>query len=146
MSTVEEGQPLTFTASFDTLPPFEPGDYATIALQARRRRGRRRSGATRRCSGCAIAAARYEPVEGRGVDRRRHGDASISSGRDAGGAQPTRTRTSAIELGAKANPPGFDEQLLGLEAGATKTFTIHYPADYPIERAGRTPTSRIRSR
>src|SRR6186713_1646331 len=25
--TVEEGQALTFTASFDTVPPFEPGDY-----------------------------------------------------------------------------------------------------------------------
>src|SRR3954470_22490345 len=29
---VEEGQALTFTASFDTLPPFELGDYATITL------------------------------------------------------------------------------------------------------------------
>ena len=38
----------------------------------------------------------------------------------------------SIELGAKANPPGFDQQLLGLEAGATKTFTIHYPTDYAI--------------
>jgi trigger factor len=42
-----------------------------------------------------------------------------------------------IELGAKANPPGFDEQLLGLETGATKTFTIHHPSDYAIaELAG----------
>jgi len=42
-----------------------------------------------------------------------------------------------IELGAKANPPGFDEQLLGLESGATKTFTIHHPSDYAIaELAG----------
>jgi trigger factor len=38
----------------------------------------------------------------------------------------------AIELGAKANPPGLDEQLLGLTAGASKTFTLHYPADYAI--------------
>src|SRR5438552_3815660 len=30
---VEEGQPLTFTASFDTLPAFEPGDYAPFALR-----------------------------------------------------------------------------------------------------------------
>src|SRR6266508_6971319 len=30
--TVEEGQPLTFTASFDTVPPFEPGDYSTVSL------------------------------------------------------------------------------------------------------------------
>src|SRR5882757_10316802 len=31
--TVEEGQALTFTASFDTVPAFEPGDYTTLALQ-----------------------------------------------------------------------------------------------------------------
>src|SRR3954464_1711912 len=30
--TLEEGQPLTFTASFDTLPPFDPGDLSTIAI------------------------------------------------------------------------------------------------------------------
>src|SRR3954447_25391272 len=31
--TVEAGQPLTFTASFDTLPALDPGDYATISLR-----------------------------------------------------------------------------------------------------------------
>src|SRR5438105_1771542 len=31
--TLEEGQPLTFTASFDTLPAFDPGDLSTITIQ-----------------------------------------------------------------------------------------------------------------
>src|SRR3954464_9498975 len=31
--SIEEGQPLTFTASFDTLPSFDPGDLTTISLQ-----------------------------------------------------------------------------------------------------------------
>src|SRR2546428_3713204 len=30
---VEEGQPLKFTATFDTVPPIDPGDYATIQLR-----------------------------------------------------------------------------------------------------------------
>src|SRR5262249_20172434 len=30
---IEEGRPLTFTASFDTVPPFDPGDLSTIALR-----------------------------------------------------------------------------------------------------------------
>src|SRR5256886_9482328 len=30
--SVEEGRPLTFTASFDTVPSFEPGDHSTIGL------------------------------------------------------------------------------------------------------------------
>jgi len=29
---VEQGRALTFTASFDTLPPFELGDFSTVAL------------------------------------------------------------------------------------------------------------------
>ena len=32
---IEEGQPLTFTASFDTLPAFDPGDLSTIPLANR---------------------------------------------------------------------------------------------------------------
>src|SRR6266581_8540909 len=30
---VEEGQPLKFTATFDTVPPIDPGDYASINLR-----------------------------------------------------------------------------------------------------------------
>src|SRR5713101_1016277 len=30
---IEEGRALTFTASFDTLPPFELGEYGAIALR-----------------------------------------------------------------------------------------------------------------
>src|SRR5262249_62351426 len=30
---VEEGQALTFTASFDTLPSFDPGEYSTLSLK-----------------------------------------------------------------------------------------------------------------
>src|ERR671919_1815664 len=29
---VEEGQPLKFTATFETVPPIDPGDYAAITL------------------------------------------------------------------------------------------------------------------
>ena len=136
--TIEEGQPLTFTASFDTVPPFDPGDLSTIAftrassvindeavqmaLQRLRDRG-----------------ARHEPVEGRGVD---HGDTVTLDleRRDAGGTPDTHNDVS-VELGAKANPPGFDEQLLGLEVGAQKEFTLHYPADYPIGELANTDVS-----
>src|SRR5205823_9644022 len=57
------------------------------------------------------------------------------------GAKPDKHAGVNIELGAKANPPGFDEQLLGLEAGATKEFSIHYPQDYPIGELANTDVS-----
>ena len=128
--TVEEGQPLTFTASFDTLPPFEPGDYSTVSL-------RRASShvdddaVTQALQRLRNRAARYEPVEGRGVD---HGDTvMVDLERHAGaGSKSDTSRDVAVELGAKANPPGFDEQLLGLSPGSEKTFTLHFPADYAV--------------
>ena len=147
--TVEEGQPLTFTASFDTLPSFDPGEYTTLTL--------RRTATTVEEAAIDLAmqrlrdrAARYEPVEGRGVD---HGDTLTvdlerrEGGRESASADKgSRPRSEkhenvSVELGAKANPPGFDEQLLGLAIGATKTFSIHYPADYPIGELANTDVS-----
>jgi trigger factor len=136
--TVEEGQPLTFTASFDTLPSFDPGEYSTLTL--------RRTATTVEEAAIDLAmqrlrdrAARYEPVEGRGVD---HGDTlTVDLVRTGSDAKPDKHENVSVELGAKANPPGFDEQLLGLASGATKTFSIHYPADYPIGELANTDVS-----
>jgi trigger factor len=131
---IEAGQPLTFTASFDTVPPFEPGDYTTMVL--RRPAVQIDDDAVARAlEGLRNRAARYEPVEGRGVDA---GDTVVLDleRKDARGETDKHNDVS-VELGAKANPPGFDEQLLGLEIGASKKFAIHYPADYAIsELAG----------
>ncbi len=131
--TLDEGRPLTFTASFDTVPEFDPGDLSTIALQ--------RPSSTIDDEAVNLAlqrlrdrGARFEPVEGRGVD---HGDtvvADLERGAD-------KHNDISIEIGAKANPPGFDEQLLGLETGTTKTFSIHYPADYTIGELANTDVS-----
>ncbi len=128
--TVDEGQPLTFTASFDTVPAFETGDYGGLTV---------RRGASH-VEGEAVdlalqrlreRAARFEPVEGRGVE---HGD-TIVVDLERGG---DKHENVSIELGAKANPPGFDEHLLGLEAGASKSFAVRYPADYAITELANT--------
>ena len=135
---IEEGQPLTFTASFDTVPAFDPGDLSTIALQrpAVAIDEEAVSGALQRLRD---RGARHEPVEGRGVD---DGDTVVLDleRRDAKG-DPDTHKDVSIELGAKANPPGFDAQLLGLEVGATKSFDIHYPPDYPIGELADTEVS-----
>src|SRR4051812_33344632 len=127
--TIDEGQPLTFTASFDTVPDFDPGDLKTITFK-RASNAINEEAVQLAMQRLRDRGARHEPVEGRGVD---HGDTVTVDlqRRDPGGATDTHNDVS-IEIGAKANPPGFDEQLLGLETGATKEFTLHYPADYPI--------------
>ena len=126
---VEEGNALTFTASFDTVPAFEPGDLSTLSLR-RPRVAIDDQAVSDALTRLRERAARFEPVEGRGgvesdtvtVDlERKDPDGKVASHKDVG-----------IALGAKANPPGFDAQLLGLEIGATRSFTTQYPADYAI--------------
>jgi trigger factor len=136
--TVHEGQPLTFTASFDTVPVFEPGDYSTVSVRRPSTRVEDES-VEQALQRLRERAARFEPVEGRGVDHsdtvaldlRRHADVA-ADGAAAESNAPDTHNDVTVELGAKANPPGFDEQLLGLEPGMTKTFTLHYPGDYAI--------------
>src|SRR5450755_908590 len=93
---IDEGQPLTFTASFDTVPSFDPGDYTTVALK------RASSKVDEEAVDLAMQrlrdrAARFEPVDGRGVD---HGDTLVLDleRRDAGG-QPDPHKDVSIELG-----------------------------------------------
>ncbi len=63
---VEEGQPLKFTASFETVPAIDPGDYASLTL--RRKDARVDDAAVDQAlTRLQDRAARYEPVEGRGV-------------------------------------------------------------------------------
>jgi trigger factor len=38
-----------------------------------------------------------------------------------------------VEIGAPANPPGFDDHLLGVSPGTEKTFRVTFPADYGVE-------------
>ncbi|MGB7219166.1 MAG: trigger factor [Vicinamibacterales bacterium] len=126
--TIEEGRPLTFTASFDTVPAFEPGEYSTLSVT------RPSAHVDEEAVSVALErlrtrAARYEPVEGRAVEG---GDTLVVDlARDEKGQVEKREGVS-IEVGSKANPPGFDEHLLGLAARATKTFQIRYPPDYAI--------------
>jgi len=132
--TIEAGQPLTFTASFDTVPTFEPGEYSTLALR------RPSSNIEDKAVDDAIErlrqrAARFEPVEGRGLEQ---GDSALVDleRKEANGTADTHKGVS-VELGSTANPPGFDAELLGLAAGDSKTFSITFPGDYPsAELAG----------
>jgi hypothetical protein len=47
--------------------------------------------------------------------------------------EPDRHENVSIEIGAPANPPGFDANLVGLAPGDDKTFSIHFPADYAVK-------------
>jgi len=129
---ITAGQPLSFTANFETVPTFDPGEYRGIRL--------RKTPAVVEDASIDEAlerlrqrAARFEPIEGRPlgpgdwatVDLQRQGPAGATG-------KPGREKHDnvTIEIGAAANPPGFDDELTGLEVGNEKTFQVQYPADY----------------
>ena len=127
---LEEGQPLTFTAAVETVPAFDPGDLTTLT-------------ATRPSAVVADAAveqmlqrlreraARFEPVEGRAIA---DGDtAVVDIDRKDADAESDRHENVSIEIGASANPPGFDANLIGMNSGQDKTFTVHFPEDYAVK-------------
>lgn len=133
---LEEGKPMTFTATFETLPAFEVGDLSTISL-TRTKVDIADEAVNDALQRLRERAARYDVVEGRGII---DGDiVTVDIDRkDATGAGDNH-KDVAIEIGAAANPPGFDAQLFGLEVGATKSFSITFPADYAsAELAGTT--------
>jgi len=156
---VEEGQPLKFTAIFETVPPIDPGDYASLNIR-RASMAVEDAAVDQALAGLRERSARYEPVEHRGVER---GDsvlmdlvrtakaepAIVLTDSDApvsaqDGPQSDNHQNVTVDIGAAANPPGFDEALLGLSAGEDRTFDITYPADYAVkELAGTTVTYEV---
>jgi trigger factor len=132
---LDEGKALTFTATFETLPAIDPGPLDTISL--------RRPAVTleddaveKALSQLRGRAARFEPVEGRGIEEGDTVTLDIDRTSETG-EKSGHHHDVVIEIGGKANPPGFDDQLKGLESGVDKTFTIHYPDDYAVkEMAG----------
>jgi trigger factor len=130
---MREGQPLTFKAAFDTLPALDPGDLATLSLR------KPPASVTDEAVDQALEqlrqrAARSEVVEGRPVDT---GDTVVLTldreRADAKDPEKDHHENVSIEIGASANPPGFDEALIGLNVGDEKTFVVHYPTDYAIK-------------
>src|SRR5262245_15545976 len=141
---VEEGQPLKFTASFETVPPIDPGEYSRITLR-RKTPHVEDSSVDDALSRLPHRASRYDPGEGRAIqsgdsvvlDMRR--TAAAQDGAAAGEAHTDRHDGVSVDIGGPANPPGFDAQLIGLSAGQSKSFDVRYPEDYSIqELAGTT--------
>jgi trigger factor len=133
---IEEGQPLTFRAEFETVPPIDPGDYTGISLT--RPPAVLDVGAVDEVlERLRQRAAKWHPVEDRPAGA---GDAvlmDVTRTVKKDDAKPEPMQNVSVELGAAGNPPGFDENLTGVSAGDTRTFSVTYPTEYEVpELAG----------
>lgn len=138
---LEEGRPLTFKASFDVVPTFDPGDLSTI-VATRPGVAIDEEAVNQALERLRERAARFEAVE-TGVVEAGHTVviALERQGTDKAGVKGAVDKHDqvSIELGAPSNPPGFDSEMIGLATGATKSFVLTYPDDYTVaELAGGT--------
>ena len=129
-----EGKPLRFTAAFETVPPFDPGDISSILLRQRSTQVAE-DAVDQTLERLRERAAKYETVEGRPVA---DGDAvALELDRRGPDGKVDHHDEVSIQLGAPGNPPGFDAQIVGLNQGDAKTFAIPFPDSYPVpELAG----------
>ncbi|HEX6164081.1 MAG TPA: trigger factor [Vicinamibacterales bacterium] len=138
---LEEGKPLTFTASFDVVPSFDPGDLSTIEA-TEPSRAIEEDVVNQSLERLRERNARYEAVETGAVEAGHTVVVGLERrGTDKEGKQGDVDKHEQvnIELGAPSNPPGFDDHMIGMTAGSSKSFTITYPEDYAIpELAGGT--------
>lgn len=129
---VKEGEPLTFTAAFDVVPPFEPGDLSTIELRQAAAIVEEEA-VDQALQRLRDRAARFEPVEGPVLEAGHTAVVDlVRQGTDKEGVRGTEDRHTgvSIEMGATGNPPGFDERVLGMAVGENRSFAITYPNDY----------------
>ena len=140
---LEEGKPLTFKATFETLPEIDPGVYEGVSL--RRQAAVLEVGEVDRAlSNLRQRAARFEPVEDRASEV---GDTLLLDvirtmkpkrlialpGETLPEEKPESLENVSVEIGSPANPPGFDENLVALRPGQEKHFDTTYPDDFTIE-------------
>ena len=131
-----EGRPLKFTAAFETVPPFDPGDLSSITLRrpsvaGHRRSRRRHAAAASRSRGKVRNQWKAAPVA--------DDDAVVLDlDRTDPDGQVDHRDGVTVQLGAPGNPPGFDAQLIGLNEGDAKTFAIRFPESYPVAELANT--------
>jgi len=128
--SLSEGQPLKFTAAIETVPPFDPGDLSTISLR-RPPSTITEDAVARTLEQLRERSARHESVEGRPVAE---GDTVVVDlDRTDPDGKIDHHEGVSVELGAAGNPPGFDQHLIGVNAGDEKTFVTHFPDDYAVK-------------
>ena len=132
-----QGEPLTFTAEFEVKPhvqvkgvrdikvkigePAVTDKMVSEALETMRER-----------------AARFDPVEGRGVRPGDHVVADIKGHFASGGGEDFSRENILIEISSGGPNPELTDPMREMQAGESREFSITYPDDHPArDLAGR---------
>jgi trigger factor len=134
-----DGEPLKFTAVFETVPPIDTFDYAELQIR-NQKVGVEDQAVESMLARIAERGGRLEAVEGRATET---GDVltvdvtrtTLSSPSEEAVERTGKSETNSdvtYEIGSAMNPPGFDERVTGLVPGDQRTFTIRFPEDYAV--------------
>ncbi len=134
---IDEGQPMTFRAVFETLPIVELPEYRGLEARARTPAVKEED-VDAEVDRLREEKARFDPIEGRPA---RRGDFTVLdlSWRPAEGGKGGRDENALVELGGEGNHEGMNAALEGMRVGESKEVTLTYAADHSSpDLAGRT--------
>ncbi|MFL5812508.1 MAG: trigger factor [Bdellovibrionia bacterium] len=140
---VSEGKDFTFTATVEVLPEIEVKNYTGVALTKEKTEvtDEQVEGVIKNI---LDSQAELVPVSGglvgadgkpsgRPVQKGDHVDMNFDGGivTETGlDSRPGMKGSRMIEVGSDQLIPGFEDNLVGMRAGETKTFRVPFPADY----------------
>jgi trigger factor len=119
---MDENEPMTFRAVFETLPFIEVPEYKGLEVKTRHATVDE-ADVDREVDSIREDAARYEPVEGRPARRGDYVVADVER-RAAENDETSRDENVLIEVGAEGNYPELNEALDGASAGDTREVRV----------------------
>lgn len=143
---IKEGEDLTFTATVDVLPVIEVKNYTGVALKREVKdvtdadvealvKNIQDSNAQLIPAGAGLVGADGSSTS-RPAKKGDFVDISFDGGlvTDAGLDRKEGMKGSRmVEIGSDSLIPGFEENLIGMRSGETKTFQLKFPEDYFAE-------------
>jgi trigger factor len=129
---IEENQPMTFRAVFETLPLVELPNYRGLEAKTRKPSVSDED-AQKELDRLREENARFDAIEGRPADK---GDYALLDivFRPAEGGKGGHDENVLVEIGTEDNHPDLNAALLGMSPGETKEVRLNYAEDHPSER------------
>jgi trigger factor len=129
---IDEHQPMTFRAVFETLPIVEVPEYRGLVANVKAPQVSD-DDVERELARLRDEAARFDPVEGRGVE---NGDYALLdlAFRPVDGGKGGRDENALVEVGGQGVHPELSATLVGMREGDTRSVRLAYPEDHAAER------------
>jgi len=134
---IDEDQPMTFKAVFETLPLVDLPEYKGLPAQVRKPNVAEED-VDKELARLREEAARFDPIEARAAHA---GDFALLdvAWKGSEGARGGRDENTMVEVGSADNHPDLNAALVGMSPGETKDVRLVYAEDTPSQRlAGKT--------